>query len=412
LIVEKPIKIELDTKLIEPQTIQSSNETEATSKEIYSESDVKTVTRSATEGSLIGENHITLEPVYDFDESPKPLLANAEFDSKQDKFKSEFIKKRSTLTPEQLTQLDKIEQMRVKLSTMKQQREKDKEKEVLLAKLHEENFKPNGITLKLGINVTSCGIKKDWVLPIALENHYIDRGNFGDDAGFWCEHEDACVIGLADGATGNIMYGYDPGDFPRNLMKISSNLFSKDKSLKDPKNLLLKAYDIVQDKECFGSSTACILVFDHETHNVDIAYVGDSGYRLIRGGIVIQKSTPQKVSADCPRQLDSYPWKVETRKMGISFTDILSDDTICENFKMEKDDIVILSSDGLFDNLEDDEIEKIVEENKSNGQLAEQLILSAVNNLRKPDDILLIIGTVGENKKSTDHSIYSKEYSK
>ena len=40
------------------------------------------------------------------------------------------------------------------------------------------------------------------------------------------------------------------------------------------------------------------------------------------------------------------------------------------------------------------------------------MILSAVNNLRKPDDILLIIGTVGENKKSTDHSIYSKEYSK
>lgn len=72
-----------------------------------------------------------------------------------------------------------------------------------------------------------------------------------------------------------------------------------------------------------GSSTACILVFDHETQDVDIAYVGDSGYRLIRGGKVVQKSTPQKVSADCPRQLDSYPWKVETRKLGISFTDIL-----------------------------------------------------------------------------------------
>lgn len=50
------------------------------------------------------------------------------------------------------------------------------------------------------------------------------------------------------------MYGYDPGDFPRNLMKTCSNLFTKDRSLKDPKSLLLKAYDIVQDKECFGNT--------------------------------------------------------------------------------------------------------------------------------------------------------------
>ena len=34
-------------------------------------------------------------------------------------------------------------------------------------------------------------------------------------------------------------------------------------------------------------------------------------------------------------------------------------DTVCETFKVQKDDIIIVSSDGLYDNLEFDEIEAI-----------------------------------------------------
>ncbi len=34
-------------------------------------------------------------------------------------------------------------------------------------------------------------------------------------------------------------------------------------------------------------------------------------------------------------------------------------DTVCETFKVQKDDIIIVSSDGLYDNLEFDEIEDI-----------------------------------------------------
>ena len=35
-------------------------------------------------------------------------------------------------------------------------------------------------------------------------------------------------------------------------------------------------------------------------------------------------------------------------------------DAICQNFQLELDDIIILSTDGLFDNVSDQLIEKII----------------------------------------------------
>jgi len=51
--------------------------------------------------------------------------------------------------------------------------------------------------------------------------------------------------------------------------------------------------------------------------------IGDSGYCLIRKGKIVEKSEPTRLSQDCPKQLDSYPWKEESRRNGVSYTDIL-----------------------------------------------------------------------------------------
>lgn len=40
---------------------------------------------------------------------------------------------------------------------------------------------------------------------------------------------------------------------------------------------------------------------------------------------------------------------------------------------------------------------------------AEKLVIQAIRHYRKPDDILIIIGKVTENKPVSKHSIYSKE---
>lgn len=54
-----------------------------------------------------------------------------------------------------------------------------------------------------------------------------------------------------------------------------------------------------------------------------IANVGDSGYCLFRNGKLVLRSIPQRITFDCPKQLDSYPWKEASRRMGINYTNIL-----------------------------------------------------------------------------------------
>ena len=121
------------------------------------------------------------------------------------------------------------------------------------------------------------------------------------------------------------MLGYDPGDFSRNLMESCADIYNKDAHITNARDLLLKAYDHIQNKTCYGSCTACVITLDRREHNkITAVNVGDSGYCLLREGQLIHKSIPQRISYACPKQLDSYPWKNESRiKYGVSYTDIL-----------------------------------------------------------------------------------------
>ena len=52
--------------------------------------------------------------------------------------------------------------------------------------------KPHGW---LGLKVVACGMNKKAKLPIPKANYFIDKGDFGDDAGFWCENAVGDAIG-------------------------------------------------------------------------------------------------------------------------------------------------------------------------------------------------------------------------
>ena len=102
-----------------------------------------------------------------------------------------------------------------------------------------------------------------------------------------------------------------------------------------------------------------MIALDRRSHILTAVNVGDSGYCLIREGRIVHISEPQRISNECPKQLDSYPWKEESRKMGVSYTEILGSDTMCDSIDVLKDDIIIISSDGLYDNMDYEEIEEI-----------------------------------------------------
>ncbi len=118
-----------------------------------------------------------------------------------------------------------------------------------VARASRRTAKPTGW---LGFHVVACGMSKQTALPIPPANFFLERGDFGDDAAFWCENTVADAIGVADGASGNCLLGYDPGDFSRTLMQLCAEYFARVTEVADAKTLLLKAYDILQEKACYG----------------------------------------------------------------------------------------------------------------------------------------------------------------
>ena len=60
----------------------------------------------------------------------------------------------------------------------------------------DECDKPNESEKRLSLKVVACGMKKYGKLPIPTKNYFIEKGDFGDDAGFWSETKDGCACGI------------------------------------------------------------------------------------------------------------------------------------------------------------------------------------------------------------------------
>ncbi|CAF1614843.1 unnamed protein product [Rotaria magnacalcarata] len=254
----------------------------------------------------------------------------------------------------------------------------------------------------LTLKFVTCGMKKNTQLPIPHENFSLINGCFGDDAGFAMRRNQQNFLGISDGAGGNVMYGFDPRLFSESLMRHCSDLAHTGKySTEEPKRLLCHAFDRVQIENCFGSATACVVGIDCDTGQLHSVNIGDSGYVIVRNGCIIYRSRSQKMNGDCPRQLDVYPWTAALRKKGLNYTQISSVDAICQTFQLELDDIVILSTDGLFDNVPDRLLEKIVSKHHSLKDAANELVNHAVRFYVKPDDILVIMARLTTDKHRT-----------
>ena len=50
---------------------------------------------------------------------------------------------------------------------------------------------------KLGLKVVACGMRKYGQLPIPVENYFIEKGDFGDDAGFCSENSTGYAFGYS-----------------------------------------------------------------------------------------------------------------------------------------------------------------------------------------------------------------------
>lgn len=172
----------------------------------------------------------------------------------------------------------------------------------------------------------------------------------GEDAHFICEEKR--VIGVADGVGGWADVGVDAGIYARLLMSNSMTAIKEiSKDGVDPAKILEKAH---ADTNVIGSSTACIIALtDQGIHAINL---GDSGFIVIRDGSTVFRSPVQQYGFNFPYQLASTSAGGDLPSSGQVFT-----------FPVASGDVIVAGTDGLFDNLYDNEITALVVQAKRSG---------------------------------------------
>eukprot|EP01101_Sappina_pedata_P012303 TRINITY_DN8428_c0_g1_i1.p1 TRINITY_DN8428_c0_g1~~TRINITY_DN8428_c0_g1_i1.p1 ORF type:complete len:338 (-),score=87.74 TRINITY_DN8428_c0_g1_i1:8-1021(-) len=187
--------------------------------------------------------------------------------------------------------------------------------------------------------------------------------NCGEDAYYISPNS----LGIADGVGGWAEQGIDSSKISRQLMHCSKAIADSEISSfggiqSEAIDILDNAYeDMVDSGEVdAGSTTACIVTLkaDGNKMNIEGANLGDSGYMVIRDGKIIFRSREQQVPGvfNAPFQLAIYPPHMSTRGA------IINSPSDADSYAVsaEEGDIVVVATDGLFDNLFDQNILDIV----------------------------------------------------
>jgi protein phosphatase PTC7 len=171
------------------------------------------------------------------------------------------------------------------------------------------------------------------------------KSNNGEDAFY--NSNCGASMGVADGVGGWALHGIDAGLYARDLMQVARKLVEVDGET-NPCTLLSIAYEAATAS---GSSTACIASL--QSNRLRVTNLGDSGL------LVLRQHTTNK---ECPQDKIGTTWKcvLETRaqqhyfncpvQLGKESEDQPKD---ADNYEMEiaENDLIIMASDGLFDNV-------------------------------------------------------------
>jgi protein phosphatase PTC7 len=199
-------------------------------------------------------------------------------------------------------------------------------------------------------------------------------------------------MAVADGVGSWREYGVDPRDFSHRLMEECENVLdeassqchlteTKDKKfcrMLSPAELLAKSYERTKAANIIGSSTVCVGLFDSVHHQLHFSNIGDSGILVLRhidsdvaGALRRDKTTPRvdrksdlRVAFVSQQQLKSFnhPFQVgwtgeEINDPNASFKN--ASESCTSSVHILRGDIIIMATDGLFDNVDVDDIASI-----------------------------------------------------
>mmetsp|Transcript_25086 Transcript_25086/g.47144 ORF Transcript_25086/g.47144 Transcript_25086/m.47144 type:complete len:579 (-) Transcript_25086:73-1809(-) len=226
-----------------------------------------------------------------------------------------------------------------------------------------------------GDYATDCDLSEDAMFTFRPENTTSNKeltyAGVGDGVGSWRE------------------YGVDPRLFSRALMGACEDYLKEmDEASKfddvvipvKPNEILAQAHQRVKDMDVIGSSTACVMLFDNEAHQIHFSNLGDSGIIVLRhidsdvAGVLKrdrvtkreERKSDLRVNFVSQQQLKSFNhpyqfgWtgKENEGDKSSSFKD--ASDLCTSSIHIRRGDIVIMATDGLFDNVDVDDICSIV----------------------------------------------------
>jgi len=198
----------------------------------------------------------------------------------------------------------------------------------------------------------------------------LDTG--GEDRFLIDEKNNMCVV--ADGVGGWDILGVDPGIFTHKLLENCKSVVSKNPKY-SPLQIMQEAYDQLLKTNCEGSCTCCIVKLYNENNKTILKYanLGDSGFRVIRGNKLLFRSKEQ-----C--KMFNFPYQLGSNGRGYADTPDQSDEG---EINLENGDIIIMGTDGLFDNVFDDDLVSRCIEQKENTNDKKKIVSTCVMELCK-----------------------------
>ncbi|KIW20128.1 hypothetical protein PV08_00703 [Exophiala spinifera] len=194
------------------------------------------------------------------------------------------------------------------------------------------------------------------------------RPDSGQDAYFVArvgQDSHVTAFAVADGVGGWTEHGIDPADFSHGLcshMVETAQSWNQAERL-GPQQLLQLGYEKVKNDPAIkaGGTTACVAVAEPDGR-MRIANLGDSGFLQLRLGTVHQYSNPQTHAFNTPYQMSMTPPEILAQAMifgGMPLNDEPDKADVADHV-LRHGDVLILATDGVWDNLNSQEILSIV----------------------------------------------------
>ena len=233
------------------------------------------------------------------------------------------------------------------------------------------------------------------------------RPNSGQDAYFVAkvaQNFNTTAFGIADGVGGWTEHGVDPADFSHGLCSyMAQTAMGWTGGKVGPRELLALGYQkTLKDPSIrAGGTTACVAVADNDGR-MHIANLGDSGFLQLRVGTVHHYSDPQTHAFNTPFQMSITPPEILRQASmfgGVPLND-RPDKADLADHMLRHGDVLVLATDGVWDNLDAQEILRMVTQEMTRAGAWERTQQGFV--------VLDGIGTLTGQREGTERTLQNK----